>query len=82
MPRLAMSEIAEHVRKLRRAVRIAIECPKCGRVGVVSVLERGRYRYLVVRHGDGSTHTLPPQHIDAVVEELCRVRKELELACP
>ena len=77
-----MSEIVERVRRLRRAVRISVKCPKCGREGVVSVLERGRYRYLVVRHGDGSTHALPQQHVGVVLEELCRIRKELEFACP
>jgi transcription elongation factor Elf1 len=73
-------EIAEHVRRLRRMLRIVVTCPRCGREGIVSVLERGRYKYLVVRHGDGSTHTLS-QHIDVVLEELCRIRKELEQVC-
>ena len=75
-------EVVERIRQLRRVLRIAVKCPKCGREGVVSVLERGRYRYLVVRHGDGSTHTLPQQHVGVVLAELCRIRKELELACP
>ena len=77
-----LMEIAEHVRRLRRVLRLAVVCPKCGREGVVSVLERGRYKYLIVRHRDGSTHTLTPQHAGIVLEELCRIRRELETACP
>jgi len=74
-------EIVEHVKRLRGVLRIVIKCPKCGREGVVSVLESKRYRYLVVRHGDGSTHALSTQHIGAVLEELCRIRRELEGVC-
>jgi len=76
-------EVVEHVKQLRRVLRIAVTCPKCGREGVVSVLERGRYKYLVVRHGDGSTHALSPQHVGAVLEELCRIKKLVQtVSCP
>lgn len=70
--------VVEHVKRLRRSLRITVKCPKCGHMGTVSVLERGRYRYLVVRHVNGSTHTVSPY---VVLEELCRIRKELELIC-
>jgi hypothetical protein len=75
--------VVEHVKRLRQTLRITVKCPKCSRAGTVSVLERGRYRYLVVRHSDGSTHALS-QHIDVVVAELCNIRKELEriIRCP
>ena len=77
---LPMSDVAEYIRKLRRVTRV--KCPKCGREGTLSILERGRYTYLVVRHSDGSTHTLS-QHIDVVLEGLCRIRRELDfINCP
>ena len=77
---LTSMSVIEHVRRLSRSLRITVKCPKCGDMGTVSVLERGRYRYLVVRHADGSTHALS-QHIDVVFAELCRIRKELERIC-
>jgi hypothetical protein len=77
---LPMSDVAEYIRKLRRVMRIIVKCPRCGREGTLSILERGRYTYLVVRHSDGATHTLT-HHIDVALEELCRIRKELEQVC-
>ncbi|MFZ8811161.1 MAG: hypothetical protein ACO2PN_24035 [Pyrobaculum sp.] len=70
--------VVEHVKRLRQTLRITVKCPKCGDVGTVSVLERNRYMYLVVRHSNGSTHTVSPRE---VLEELCRIRRELEHIC-
>jgi len=56
------------------------KCPRCGAEGTLSVVvSKHGYRYLVVRHRDGSTHGVARTQItDEMFKELCEVKKDLE----
>jgi hypothetical protein len=77
---LEYEAVIELVRALRLSIGVVIHvrCPRCGEEGSVSTLmSNGRY-YVIVRHPDKSTHTVPKSHIGVLMPELCRVKKELE----
>jgi len=71
---------ADLVRMLRGlGVFMHAKCPRCGAEGSVSVVEtKNGYKYLVIRHPDGGTHTVPKTDISAILKELCEVKKDLE----
>jgi hypothetical protein len=71
--------VVELVRALRSiGVVMHVRCPRCGEEGSVSTLMSNGGYYVIVRHPDKSTHTVPKSHIQNLAPELCRVKKELE----
>jgi hypothetical protein len=55
------------------------KCPRCGAAGSLSVVTtKSGYKYLVVRHPDGGTHTAPKSDMSEIFRELCEVKKDLE----
>jgi hypothetical protein len=53
---------------------IRITCPRCNAEGTLTTLNQFGYLYLVVRHIDKRTHTVPKRRVDEV---LCRVEQNL-----
>jgi len=70
----------ELVRMLRfLGVIMHAKCPRCGADGSISVVTtKSGYQYLVIRHPDGGTHTVPKTGMSDVLRELCEVKKDLE----
>ena len=76
---LEYEAVIELVRALRSiGVVMRVKCPRCGAEGSVSTLMSNGGYYVIVRHPDKSTHTVPKSHIGELMPELCRVKKELE----
>jgi len=72
----AVIELVQMLRAVGVAVRTV--CPRCGAEGSVSTLSHSGYTYLVIRHPDRSTHTVPRKQINSLMPDLCKVKKELE----
>jgi hypothetical protein len=69
--RLAV-ELIETLRQYR--LFFHVECPKCGTDGILTTLATRGYVYLVVRHPDKSTHSIPLIRIDEVI---CSIGQDL-----
>ncbi len=78
--RLEYEAVIGLVRALREmGIVIRATCPRCGAEGTISTLSHSGYKYLIIRHPDKSTHTIPKKFIDkVVVPRLCAVKKNLE----
>jgi len=59
---------------LEHGIYLHVQCPRCGSEGVLSILESNGYTYLVVRHPDKKTHTIPKSRAGDV---LCKVERDL-----
>jgi|ADKH01.1.fsa_nt_gi hypothetical protein len=72
--------VVDLVRMVRdMGIPMRARCPRCGLDGSVSVVEtKSGYRYLVIRHSDGGTHTVPKTELSSVLRDLCEVKKDLE----
>jgi hypothetical protein len=76
--RLEYEAAVELVRLLRgMGVAMHVKCPRCGAEGSVSTLMSNGGYYVIVRHPDKSTHTVPKPNIGEVLQKLCEVKKEL-----
>jgi hypothetical protein len=76
---LEYEAVVELVRALRdMGITMRAVCPRCGAEGSISILDYNGYTYVVIRHPDKSTHTVPRRRIIELTSELCRVKKELE----
>ena len=56
------------------------KCPKCGTEGSISIVSvrDGGHDYVIIRHRDKSTHTVPKHKLSEILKELCEVKKDLE----
>jgi|GEM_PF-6237795 hypothetical protein len=71
--------VVELVRALRdMGIAVRAVCPRCGVEGSISVLNYNGYMYVIIRHPDKSTHTVPRHRVNELIPELCRVKKDLE----
>jgi len=74
----AATELVRMLRGLGVMMHVS-KCPRCGAEGSISVVTtKSGYKYLIIRHPDGSTHTVPKTHMSEVLRELCEVKKDLE----
>jgi len=72
--------VADLVKMLRgMGIIMHAKCPRCGAEGSISIVEtKSGYKYLVIRHPDGGTHTVPKTELSEILKELCEVKKDLE----